>query len=179
MTHNLHIRDIRRSEFAALGRLMVDAYSGLAGFPTRDEQPGYYEMLAKVGAFSIRKGTRVLVAIAAGEDLAGGVVYFSDMAQYGAGGSATAVRNASGIRLLAVHSRFRGAGVGKALTQACIELARQAGHAQVILHTTQAMQVAWRLYEDLGFERSGDLDFSQQGLPVFGFRLALAERPRP
>jgi GNAT superfamily N-acetyltransferase len=179
MAIDLHIRDVRQAEFGDLGRLMVDAYSGLAGFPTRDEQPGYYEMLAKVGAFSMRKGTRVLVAIAAGEELAGGVVYFSDMAQYGSGGSATLLRDASGIRLLAVHSRFRSAGVGKALTQACIELARQAGHAQVILHTTQAMQVAWKLYENLGFVRSDDLDFSQLGLPVFGFRLALAAKPCP
>jgi RimJ/RimL family protein N-acetyltransferase len=35
------------------------------------------------------------------------------------------------------------------------------------------MPVAWRLYEKLGFERSKDLDFSQDGLPVFGFRLWL------
>jgi hypothetical protein len=35
------------------------------------------------------------------------------------------------------------------------------------------MQIAWGLYERLGFVRSKDLDFSQQGLPVYGFRLAL------
>jgi hypothetical protein len=35
------------------------------------------------------------------------------------------------------------------------------------------MQVAWRLYEQLDFVRSEDLDFSQQGLPVYGFRLRL------
>ncbi len=47
---------------------------------------------------------------------------------------------------------------------------------KVVLHTTQAMQVAWGLYEKLGFERSVDLDFMQVGLPVFGFRLRLTER---
>jgi hypothetical protein len=35
------------------------------------------------------------------------------------------------------------------------------------------MRIAWELYERLGFARSEDLDFSQQGLSVFGFRLAL------
>jgi hypothetical protein len=43
----------------------------------------------------------------------------------------------------------------------------------MVLHTTQAMQVAWAMYEKLGFTRSEDLDFEQEGLPVFGFRLPL------
>jgi len=95
------------------------------------------------------------------------------MAQYGSGGAATTVKDASGIRLLGVSPRFRGLGAGRALTQACIQQAREKGQAQVILHTTQAMQIAWQLYERLGFVRSEDLDFSQQELPVFGFRLQL------
>lgn len=37
----------------------------------------------------------------------------------------------------------------------------------------RAMAVAWRLYEKMGFERSPDLDFDQNGLPVFGSRLRL------
>jgi ribosomal protein S18 acetylase RimI-like enzyme len=64
--------------------------------------------------------------------------------------------------------------VGRALAQRCIALAREKGHRQVILHTTAAMKVAWRMYEALGFERSPDLDFLQGQLPVFGFRLKLA-----
>ena len=46
---------------------------------------------------------------------------------------------------------------------------------QLILHTTQAIQVAWALYLKLGFERSLDLDFSQEELQVFGFRLRIEE----
>jgi len=38
------------------------------------------------------------------------------------------------------------------------------------------MRVAWSLYQKLGFERSPDLDFAQEELPVYGFRL-LVERP--
>ena len=57
----------------------------------------------------------------------------------------------------------------------CIQLARDKGHSHVVLHTTHAMQVAWSLYEKLGFERSKDLDFVQEGLQVFGFRLWLGE----
>lgn len=173
MNPALTIRDLRPDESDALGRLLVDAYSRLEGFPTPAEQPKYYEMLADIGSFATRPATRVLVALTPDGELAGGVVCFADMAQYGSGGTATTVRNASGIRLLGVDPKFRKTGAGRTLTNACIQLAREAGHDQVILHTTQAMQIAWGLYESLGFTRSDDLDFSQQGLPVFGFRLKL------
>ena len=173
MNPPLTIRDLAASEAGALGRLLVDAYSGLEGFPTPTEQPAYYDMLANVGRFTQRPATRVLVALTGDATLAGGVVYFSDMAHYGSGGIAPRVTNASGIRLLGVHPSIRNRGVGKALTAACIELARGQGHDHVILHTTEAMRVAWGLYDRLGFVRSEDLDFSQQGLPVFGFQLDL------
>ena len=169
----LTIRDVAPSEFTALGALMVRVYSGLEGFPTTLEQPGYYEMLANIGRFTERPGTRVLVAVTGSGELVGGVVYFADMAQYGSGGIATAIRNASGIRLLGVDPAFRHAGAGKALTNACIQLARVQEHAEVILHTTAAMRVAWAMYERLGFVRDEELDFLQEGYPVYGFRLRL------
>ena len=167
------IRDIERDEHAALGRLMVQVYSSLEGFPTPLEQPGYYEMLANIGEFADRDGVRVLVAVTAQGALVGGVVYFGDMTQYGSGGIASTIADASGIRLLGVDPRFRGSGAGRALTMACIDLARDAGHPQVILHSTAAMRVAWGMYERLGFARAEELDFLQQGFPVFGFRLRL------
>ena len=166
------IREAREDESDALGRLMVGVYAGLAGFPGPDEQPRYYEMLAHIGQVAEKPGAKLLVAVADGEVL-GGVVHFSDMAQYGSGGSATGERNASGFRLLAVGPEARGRGIGRALVQRCIDLAKEAGHGQVILHSTEAMKVAWGMYERLGFERSPDLDFLQGELPVFGFRLKL------
>ncbi len=43
----------------------------------------------------------------------------------------------------------------------------------MIIHTTMAMQTAWKMYETIGFKRSEDLDFMQEELPVYGFRLLL------
>ncbi len=174
MTSNLSVRDGSADELARLGQLLVKVYAALPGFPSPDEQPGYYEMLANIARFTEKPATRVLVALSESGELVGGVVYFGDMSQYGSGGTATSIRNASGIRLLGVDPAFRNAGAGKALTLACVELARQSGHAEVILHTTKAMQLAWGMYEKLGFVRAEDLDFSQQGLAVYGFRLALS-----
>lgn len=173
MPPSLTIREIRPEEEDALGQLMVRVYSQLEGFPSPEEQPAYYDLLAHIARFAEKPEARVLVAKTPEDELVGGVVYFGDMAHYGSGGTATQERNASGIRLLGIDPRFRGLGAGRALTQACIDLARDKGHAQVILHTTQAMRRAWDLYERMGFRRSEDLDFLQQGFPVHGFRLAL------
>lgn len=175
MNDRLTIRDVRADEAAALGKLMVAAYSALDGFPKADEQPRYYEMLANVARFAERNQARVLVALTAAGELVGGVVYFGDMREYGSGGTATAERDAAGIRLLAVDPAARGLGVGKALTRRCLALAREHGRRTVVLHTTAAMKVAWDMYERLGFRRAEDLDFRQEELQVYGFRLSLGE----
>lgn len=166
------IREATGEELEALGRLLVRVYSSLEGFPTEEEQPRYYERLANIGRLSGQAETKLLVAVDDGSIL-GGVVYFSDMAKYGSGGTAAHEKNASGFRFLAVASEARGRGVGWALTAKCIELARERGHDQVVIHTTSAMKVAWAMYERFGFHRSSDLDFRQEELDVFGFRLKL------
>jgi GNAT superfamily N-acetyltransferase len=127
-------------------------------------------MLTNIGQFTKKPDAKLLVA-ATEDKVLGGLVHFSDMAQYGSGGTATQEKAASGFRLLAVDPGARGMGVGKALAKKCIELAKASGHRQVIIHTTDAMKIAWGMYERLGFERSPDLDFMQEQLQVFGFRL--------
>jgi GNAT superfamily N-acetyltransferase len=166
------IREARTEEFEELGQLMVKVYSNLEGFPGKDEQPKYYDLMTNIGQLTRKPNTKLLVVVA-GDKVIGGLAYFSDMIQYGSGGTATREQAASGFRLLAVDPDARGTGVGKALAKKCIELAREAGNRQVIIHTTNAMKIAWGMYERLGFKRSPDLDFMQERLQVFGFRLEL------
>lgn len=175
MSDTLTIRDVRPEECAALGQLLVDVYARLDGFPSPQEQPRYYAMLADIGDFTSRKDARVLVAVDAEGTLLGGVVYFGDMTQYGSGGTATSITDAAGMRLLGVSPAARGRGVGRRLTEACVAVARSQGHARMVLHTTEAMRLAWGMYERLGFQRAHDLDFMQGTLPVFGFSLALRD----
>jgi GNAT superfamily N-acetyltransferase len=167
------IRNAQPSEFEALGKLMVRVYSQLEGFPKANEQPAYYKMLENIGELTKKPETELLVAVSPTGTLAGGVVYFSDMQYYGSGGTATLEKNASGFRLLAVDPSVRGEGVGKLLIDACIHRAKARGHQCVVIHTTQAMLVAWGMYERIGFVRAQDLDFKQGELPVYGFRLKL------
>lgn len=167
------IRNAKPGEFAVLGKLMVQVYSQLEGFPKETEQPHYYNMLRNIGDLTKSPETELLVAVSSDDKILGGVVYFSDMKYYGSGGSATKEQNASGFRLLAVDPSARGKGIGKLLTNECISKAKNKGHHQVVIHSTKAMQTAWKMYENLGFKRSEDLDFMQGELPVFGFRLLL------
>jgi GNAT superfamily N-acetyltransferase len=167
------IRNASPNEFETIGKLLVQVYSQLEGFPKESEQPNYYKMLANIGELTTKPETQLLVAIADDDKIAGAVVYFSDMQYYGSGGTATREQNASGFRLLAVDPSIRGQGIGKLLVMDCIGKAKDKNHRQVIIHSTKAMETAWKMYENLGFKRSEDLDFIQGELPVFGFRLLL------
>lgn len=168
------IREAASDEFQGLGQLMVQVYSQLDGFLKPQEHPHYYDVLANIGTLASVPGVQLLVAVA--EDrIIGGVVYYADMAHYGAPGIATREQNASAFRFLAVAPGARGTGAGKALVERCIELAMEKEHAQVVIHTTNAMKIAWSMYEARGFKRSLDLDFTVGEMPVFGFRLPLGD----
>jgi len=161
------VRNALPREFEKIGKLMVDVYSQLDGFPKESEQPNYYKMLANIGELTNKPGVELLVAVSPDSKLAGAVVYFRDMKYYGSGGTATQEHNASGFRLLAVDTAVRGQGIGKLLTKECISKAKTQKFPQMIIQT------AWKMYEHLGFRRSEDLDFIQGELVVYGFRLSL------
>jgi len=78
------------------------------------------------------------------------------------------------IRLLAVLPAARGRGIGQALVRECIRRARFAGATTITLHTTDAMRVAMRMYERMGFVRAPELDFHPaEDLTIKGYRLDL------
>lgn len=167
------IRNAKTGEFSQIGQLMVNVYSLLDSFPKPEEQPAYYHTLANVGDFTSKPGTELIVALSPENEIAGAVVNFSDMKHYGSGGKATKEINCAAFRLLAVDPSVRGKGIGKLLVLECIERAKTRKLSQMIIHSTEAMQTAWKMYEALGFKRSSDLDFMQGELPVYGFRLKL------
>lgn len=170
MTPPFLVRPAAPAEYPVLGKLMVDVYAQLDGFPKPTDQPAYYAMLANVGDFAAKPGVTIFVAASVEGEIAGGVVYFNDMAQYGSGGVATQEQGAAGFRLLAVSSGVRGQGVGKELVAGCLRKATEGDRTWLIIHSTKAMETAWRMYEAMGFKRSEELDFMQGNLHVFGFR---------
>lgn len=165
------ISQAQPEDHLAIGQLMVEVYSSLPGFATPEEQPEYYEMLANIGDFTQKESVELLVA-KDDDDILGAVVYIGDMQDYRA---AITIEDAdaAAFRLLAVSTNARGLGVGKLLTNACLDKAKSQGRNQMIIHTTDSMKVAWGMYEKIGFVRSTDLDFVQSGLQVYGFRMGL------
>ena len=118
-------------------------------------------MLKNIGDLTNKPSTELLVATTLLDQILGGVIFISDMQYYGSGGTATQEKNAAGFRLLGVSPESRGQGVGKLLSQACIQKAKTLNRKQVVIHSTKAMEIAWKMYEKLGFKRSEDLDFLQ------------------
>ena len=55
------------------------------------------------------------------------------------------------VRMLVVDPAARGHGIGRMLTEACIDKARRDGAAVIALHTSPAMEVALALYLRMGF----------------------------
>ncbi len=56
---------------------------------------------------------------------------------------------------ISVDEDFQGLGIGKALTKALIELAKQAGYSQMELQAVADNEVALRLYKSVGFVEYG------------------------
>jgi GNAT superfamily N-acetyltransferase len=77
------------------------------------------------------------------------------------------------LRMLGVDPSARGRGIGRALVEASIDLARAAGKTVMTLRTTDVMHAAHGLYRSMGFEPDPDRDV------VFddGFRLIAFRRP--
>ena len=163
------IRELTTSERelqAQLGALTVRAYR--TPFPDIDDDE-YATELADVAR---RVAVAVVLVALEGDDLLGGVTYVpgpaSPLAEFDAPGAAS-------IRMLAVEPLGRGRGVGEALVVACLDRARAAGRSEVVLHSSDRMEAAHRLYGRMGFRRAEELDWSPQpDLPLLGFRLALS-----
>lgn len=169
----IKIRNAKPEEFNSIGELMVKAYSQLDGFPKPSEFPEYYNKLLHVGILTEKEHAELIVAISNETQVVGAVVYFSDLEQYGSKGTITAIKNASGFRLLAVSPDESGKGIGKLLISECIKRAKQHNHKQLFIHSTESMKIARKMYERIGFSRYKPIDFMQGNLPVFGFKLEL------
>jgi GNAT superfamily N-acetyltransferase len=146
----MEIRPVRADEYEALGSLTVEVYLDLFG---QVGLAGYEEELRDVA----ERAADSVVFVAADDDdqLLGGVTYVPGP---GRAMSEFTDPEAAGIRMLVVRKSAQGAGIGRALTEACIARARADGRRRIVLHSTQLMTVARAMYERLGFERAPVLD---------------------
>jgi predicted N-acetyltransferase YhbS len=95
----------------------------------------------------------VLVAEVDGH-IGGSVMLYADASKVGFG----LPQSWFGFGKLAVHPQMRSRGLGRGLTQACIESARRRGAQTVGVHTALFMRAARRIYERIGFCRCAEFD---------------------
>ena len=159
------VRPVRPEEHEALAALTVSAYRALLG---DDIDRGYAAELADVASRAAL--VDVLVAVDDHGRLEGGITYipgpgplawFDDPEE-------------AGMRMLAVDPAAQRRGVGGRLIAACVERAKTAGKARLLLHTTAPMTVAHRLYERAGFRRDpGGDQVLEGGLVLLAYVLHL------
>ncbi|HEX2851523.1 MAG TPA: GNAT family N-acetyltransferase [Acidimicrobiales bacterium] len=159
------VRKARPEEYEAVAGLTVAAYTALSG----NTMSGGYE--AELRDVAGRAEAAVVLVAVQVDTLVGAVAYIPD--EHSSWGEGVRPGEAS-IRMLAVAPEAQGRGAGEALARACLDRARAAGKARVVLHSTPWMTSAHRLYERLGFRRAPDRDWLPvPDVPLWAFELPL------
>ena len=161
------VREALRSELDEVGRLRVAAYVA-GGFlsPSSDYAPA-------LAALGTADDDQVLVA----ED--GGQLVGTAMLQFWPhGGEVVSGPDEAEVRALAVAPHGQGNGTGRALLTAVIERATRQGLRHLVLLTQPEMAAAQHLYEQAGFSRLTERDWSPvAGVTLQAYGLVLAAGP--
>jgi ribosomal protein S18 acetylase RimI-like enzyme len=62
------------------------------------------------------------------------------------------------LRMVGVNAEYSGKGIGRKLTQLCIDYARKTNETTVALHTSEFMNAARHIYESMGFHKVKELE---------------------
>lgn len=164
----LQIRDARPEELDDISRVIRDAY---LEYKVLIPPEVWNEYLQNIMDVRSRLDVADLIVAEIEGRVAGAVTLYleasrSDQEGWPAGWA--------GIRILAVDPSHRARGIGRALMQECLRRCRARGISTIGLHTTEAMDVARRMYERMGFVRVREFDFRPDpGHVVMAYRLDL------
>ena len=147
----IRLREVHPDEYGALGEVLVAAYDA---YPETDDT--YRAELRDVEPRAA--ACRVLVAVEADGRVVGGATYVPGPGPYGE----SEREGEAGIRMLAVAPEAQGRGIGRALTEACMAIARANGRRRMVLLTLSSMAPAQRMYESLGFRRAPERDWTPE-----------------
>ncbi|MGZ4133291.1 MAG: GNAT family N-acetyltransferase [Actinomycetota bacterium] len=155
------VREARPDEYAEAGRVTAAAYRAL--LRPDDDLDDWGSYLARIADVADR-ARRTLVLLAVDNDTIVGSATLELDGRTEEDDDPLDPDRAH-VRMLGIDPAAQGRGAGRALMRACEERARASGKTRITLHTTERMQVAQRMYEALGYERSEDHVFPD------GFRL--------
>ena len=143
----VEIREIREDEVESLADLTVRVYEAIDATEGGEYLPHLRDVAGRMQTCT------VLVAVEDGAVI-GGVAYVPGPGEW----SDRAKEGEAEFRMLVVDPDHQRKGVGEALTQACIDLARRDERDLVIL-SQRSLTAAHRLYDRLGFVRAPDRDW--------------------
>ncbi len=158
--------EIAKSEdFESIAQLNVLAYEEFAAHL----QAGSWEIMQKnLSNIKERADSATFLLFRVKDELVGSVAY----CPAGKSDSAVFRQDMASILLLAVHPRQRGKGLAKALTKACISMARRDGARSIGLFTSELMISAQHVYRSLGFQEDAELPM-RHGIRYFRYILEL------
>jgi len=146
----MHIRPARLDEVAAVGDLTVAAYQEwLEG-----ERDPYADHLRNAEA-RLREAELLVAADEDDRTLLGTVTICTE----GSAWREIGLADEGEFRMLAVSPESRGRGIGRALTEFCLDRFREVGASAIVLSTLPEMVAAHRIYEQLGFVRTPERDW--------------------
>jgi ribosomal protein S18 acetylase RimI-like enzyme len=160
------IREALRSEYERLAELYVQAWSELAPHvgPERWER-----MRSNISNLAARATFSEILVAEKGGTMLGAVTYSGPGRRPDAapGPLRLIPLDWAYVGILAVAPEHRGRGVGRSLTESCVERARRDEAPSLGLGTRPVMAAAQRLYERMGFGRRHDLEAGQDEYLVY------------
>lgn len=164
----MEVRALRPEEYEEAGRVTALAYQEFAV----PGDPGWEEYLERIADVAARAARAVaLGAIEEGRVLGSVTVELDQRIEGGDTRSELRPEEAH-VRMLGVHPGHRRRGIGRLLTEACTEVARDAGKRVISLETAETMTAAQRMYESMGFRRGEDLVF-ENDFRLLSYELSL------
>jgi ribosomal protein S18 acetylase RimI-like enzyme len=158
---SIEIREVRPEEYEEAGRVTADAYRGYVRPEDSSDWTEYLDELADVAGRAPR--TTVLVALEGGRIVGTNTLELDRRVDEGQDHmeAERLPSHEAHIRMLAVAPEAQGRGIGRALMDESIRVAKEHGKTLMTLHTTNRMNVAQRMYESMGFTRMPDWQVSE------------------
>lgn len=151
------IRDALTTDFDKIASLSVEAYREYSKSLSLEDWDKMKTNLSNIVKIADRAK---LIVAEQNRELVGSVVYYHP----GTSASHLFRPEWASLRILAVSPKYRGQGIGRKLTQECIERAKSDRAKVIGLHTSELMVAARSMYEKLGFLQDTELP------PNFGIR---------
>ena len=169
MPSTLIIREARIAEYDEVAELTMAAYRPLFAETGLPGDLGWYG--AELRDVAGRAERAEIIVAERDKRIVGSLAYHHDYAKEVKSGNP---EGCAGFRVLATDPSSQGLGIGRALTQWCIDRAKTDGRVALVLNTTDYMEVAQRLYRRLGFSPYPEIGYQiggSQPVEVLGFRL--------